>query len=298
MIMQRLALLVIVAAGLSVSTFAEAEPAKRSSEQSPLVRSTLRSVLQRKTLRVGMYPGVVPFAASGADADELRRLTHDETGPRRATDGRVVAGFDVALAAAAAAALGVTLEVVLVDRFDDLLPGLAAGRYDVVISGVTRTLARATTVAFSEPYFSSGLLVLARDTSRFPTLASLNAAHARVALRGGTTAQIFAKAMLAGTAVRALSGDAELFAAMDDPAVDAVVIDYVSARDAEVRGRVRAHLDAIEDRRFTVEHFAFAAPLGDPDWIGWLNLMLREAKASGDFHRLAARYNAWFRSER
>ncbi len=54
----------------------------------------------------------------------------------------------------------------------------------------------------------------------------------------------------------------------------------------------------LEDRRFTVEHFAFAVRQGDADWLAWLNLMLREAKASGELHLLAARYNAWFRSER
>jgi ABC-type amino acid transport substrate-binding protein len=61
---------------------------------------------------------------------------------------------------------------------------------------------------------------------------------------------------------------------------------------------VRARLIALEDRRFTVEHFAFATRQGDPDWLAWLDLFLREAKASGEFHAIAARYNPWFRSER
>ena len=65
-----------------------------------------------------------------------------------------------------------------------------------------------------------------------------------------------------------------------------------------MRGHVGAALQPLEDRRFTVEHFAFAVRQGDADWLGWLNLMLRESKASGEFHALAARYNAWFRSER
>ena len=77
-----------------------------------------------------------------------------------------------------------------------------------------------------------------------------------------------------------------------------MVIDYVSARDAIVRGHVRTRLTALEDRRFTIERFAFAVRHGDRDWLGWLNLMLRESKASGEFHTLAARYNAWFRAER
>ena len=259
---------------------------------------TLSVVARRGVLRVGMFPGLAPFVAAGADADELGRLAHAAGAVQHAADGRAVAGFDVDLAAAAAHALGVKVEVVLVDRFDELLPGLVAGKYDVVMSGLTRTLDRARTVAFSDPYFASGLQVLAPASSRFTTIAALTAAHGRVAVRAGTTGEAFARANLEGTVVRALPSDAAVLGAVDGGEVDAAVIDYVSARDAEVRGRLRAPLQALEDRRFTVEHFAFAVRQNDADWLAWLNLMLREAKASGQFHVLAARYNAWFRSER
>jgi len=259
---------------------------------------TLAAVAHRGVLRVGMFPGLAPFVAAGADADELGRLAHASAPPLHAVDGRAVAGFDVDLAAAGAHALGAKLEIVLVDRFDDLLAGLVAGRYDVVMSGLTRTLERARTVAFSDPYFASGLQVLTPPSSRFTTLAALTAAHARVAVRAATTADTFAHATLAGTVVRALPNDAAVLGAVEHGEADAAVIDYVSARDAEVRGRLRAPLQVLEDRRFTVEHFAFAVRQGDADWLAWLNLMLRDAKASGAFHALAARYNPWFRSER
>jgi len=257
----------------------------------------LSKIARQHVLRVGMFPGLAPFVAVGGDADELVRLSHGSA-PVRALDGRAVAGFDVDLAAAAARALGAKLEIVLVPKFDDLLPGLVRGSYDVVMSGLTRTLDRAQTVAFSDPYFASGLQVLAPPSTRFTTLAALVAGHARLALRGGTTAESFARTTLAGTTLRALPTDAAVLSAVDRGEVDAAVIDYVSARDAEVRGHVHAPLQPLEDRRFTVEHFAFAVRHGDGDWLGWLNLMLRETKASGEFHALAARYNAWFRSER
>jgi polar amino acid transport system substrate-binding protein len=259
---------------------------------------TLATVARRGVLRVGMYPGLAPFVAVGSDADELRRLSHAAGAPQHSVDGRAIAGFDVDLAAAAAHALGARLEIVLVDRFDDLLPGLVAARYDVVMSGLTRTLARARLIAFSDPYFASGLQVLVPASTHLSTLASVGAAHARVVVRAGTTGDSFARAMLGGANVRALASDDAVFAAVDRGEADAAVIDYISARDAEVRGHLRTPLQPLEDRRFTVEHFAFAVRHGDADWLGWLNLMLREAKASGEFHMLAARYNAWFRSER
>jgi polar amino acid transport system substrate-binding protein len=259
---------------------------------------TLATIARRHVLRVGMFPGLAPFVAVGSDADELRRLSRASGELQHAVDGRSVAGFDVDLAAAAARALGARLEIVLVDRFDDLLPGLVAHSYDVVMSGLTRTLARARTIAFSDPYFASGLQLLVPPNARFTTLAAVGAAHARVVVRAGTTGEAFARATLAGANVRAVATDEAVFAAIDHGEADAAVIDYISARDAEVRGHVRTPLQPLEDRRFTVEHFAFAVRHDDADWLGWLNLMLRESKASGEFHVLAARYNAWFRSER
>jgi polar amino acid transport system substrate-binding protein len=261
---------------------------------------TLGAVIAKKVLRVGMHPGLVPFVAVGADADEVRHLLGAQAPPiRHATDGRGVCGFDVELAAEAARALGVELQIVLVDRFDDLLPGLQAGRYELVLSGLTRTVERARTVAFSDPYFASGLEILVRDPARFPTLESLRRPEVKLALRPGTTAESFARSELGAATVVLAPDVAGLFALLHDPArADAAIVDFVTARDGAVRGRLPAGLSPVEERRFTTERFAIAVRQGDPDWLGWLNLLLGEAKSSGQFHRLAARFNPWFRNER
>jgi polar amino acid transport system substrate-binding protein len=261
----------------------------------PAFAQTLPSIVAKKTLVVGMYAGAPPFVVAGEGCDELGRLMGGQpTAPRKARDGRVVCGFDVELTAEAARALGVGLEIELVEKFDELLPGLRAGRYDVVASAVTRTLERAVTVAFSDPYFASGLEVRVRDGARFPTLESLRQREVTVAFKTGTTGEAFARAELAGATFVPLVDDAALLASKDD----AVVIDALAARDAEVRKRGGVARVSVEERRFTSEHFALVARQGDADWLGWLNLFLKEAKSSGAFHRLAARFNPWFRAER
>jgi polar amino acid transport system substrate-binding protein len=259
----------------------------------------LRAIAQRKALKVGMLAGIAPFVATGKDAEEVeRRLTGEGPPAVKATDGRAVCGFDVELVAEAARALGVPLEITLVDRFDDLLGGLRDGRYDLVASALTRNLERARVLSFSDPYFASGLQVLVRDPKRFGVIDQLRKKELKVVFLAGSTGAAFAARELKGATLHGVDSDAALDAAMDDPKVDAVVVDYVTARDAEVRGRVKAKLFPVEERRFTTEHFAFATRQGDPDWLQWLDLFLKEEKSSGAFHRLAARYNAWFRTER
>lgn len=75
--------------------------------------------------------------------------------------GRLI-GLDVDLARALAGAMDLELE--LVERpFDQLIPGLRAGDYDLVISNLTITPARNAQVAFAGPYLISGATLLTRS---------------------------------------------------------------------------------------------------------------------------------------
>jgi polar amino acid transport system substrate-binding protein len=262
--------------------------------------AVLPAIAAGRPLRVGMHPGSSPFVTVGDEAADLRKRLGAAAAPEvRAVDGRAVAGFDVDLVAEAARALGRPLEITLVDKFEDLLPGLRAGRYDLVASGVTRTLERAVSVAFTDAYFASGLALVTHKPERFSTLEAVQQPGIKVAFRTGTTAEAFVKKELPQCVPVPAASDGELLTAVDDPArADVVAVDYLFARDAEVRERLKSRPAVIEDRRFTVEQLGFAVRQGDPDWLGWLNLFLRQVRGSGAFHKLAARYNAWFRSER
>jgi len=258
----------------------------------------LPSLARKKALRVGMYPGTSPFVALDAAADDLRQRVGDKAPPATpTTDGHRVAGFDVDLMVEAARALELPLEVVLVDKFEDLLPGLQAGRYDIALSAVTRTLDRALTVAFTDPYFSTGLVLLTRHPERFSTFDSVRQPGVKVAFRRATTAAGFVAESLPQCAQVAVSVD-ELVKLIDADGADVFAVDYLLARDLEVRHQTKATLSPVEERRYTVEQLAFAVRQGDFDWLNWLNLYLRQIRTSGAFHKIAARYNPWFRTER
>src|SRR5208337_2535196 len=98
--------------------------------------SALNQVIKRNRLIVGMEVKFFPFEYAD-------------------TDGQPI-GFDVDLAKIAAQELGVRIEIKDME-FSGLIPALQGGKIDMIISGMTRTPARAKTVSFTQPYFEAGL---------------------------------------------------------------------------------------------------------------------------------------------
>jgi polar amino acid transport system substrate-binding protein len=81
-----------------------------------------------------------------------------------ADDGKTPQGFDVEMAKALAAKLGLTFEWVDT-AWDGIFAGVDTGKYDCIISSVTYTRERAANFNFTKPYVAnSQLLVVRRDS--------------------------------------------------------------------------------------------------------------------------------------
>jgi polar amino acid transport system substrate-binding protein len=104
-----------------------------------------------------------------------------------ASDGKTVIGMDVDLIKAVGALMGLKASVGNA-TFDSIIPGLAAGKYDLGISSFTDTKAREKTVDFVD-YFSAGeaFYTKAQGGTSVNTLADL-CGHT-VAVEKGTTEQ-------------------------------------------------------------------------------------------------------------
>jgi polar amino acid transport system substrate-binding protein len=104
-----------------------------------------------------------------------------------APDGHTVVGMDADLAKALAGVMGLKVSVKNV-TFDAIIPGLAAGKYDLGMSSFTDTKAREKTVDFVT-YFSAGTSFFVK-ASGGPTINSLSdlCGH-KVSVEKGTTEQ-------------------------------------------------------------------------------------------------------------
>ncbi len=140
--------------------------------------SRLQQIRASGLLRVGTTGDYAPF--SDANADTSERWAGSLT------------GADVDLARDLAAALDVEVEFVRTS-WPTLSEDLLAGRYDVAMSGVSRTLDRAKIGHLSLPYYVGGKTPIARceDRARFAGLEDIDQPDVRVIVNPGGTNERF-----------------------------------------------------------------------------------------------------------
>jgi polar amino acid transport system substrate-binding protein len=102
-----------------------------------------------------------------------------------ASDNKTLEGADIDLAKAIGSELGITMDLQNAS-FDGIVTGIAAGKYDLAMSGMADRLDREKQVSFVD-YAANGdaFLVLTPDKATYPTWASLCGLN--VAVQSGTT---------------------------------------------------------------------------------------------------------------
>ena len=131
----------------------------------------IRAADTKDTLTVGMELKYPPF-----------EMTDEKGNPT---------GISVDMANALGKFLGKKI-VIQNTPLDGLIPSLKSGKIDLIISSMTSTPERAQSIDFSNPYLKTGLCLLLRKKSNAQTLSDLNVAGRFVAVKQGTTGQLYA----------------------------------------------------------------------------------------------------------
>lgn len=229
---------------------------------------TLNQVVKRNVLVVGMEAKFFPFEYSD-------------------TDGRPV-GFDVDLSRLAAQELGVRIEIRDME-FSGLIPALQGGRIDMIVSGMTRTLARARTVSFTEPYFKAGLCALL-SKKRAPgviEIAQLNAPGRILAVKLGTTGDLVTAGLFPKAQVNRFKEETACVMEVAAGRADAFIYDQLSIMRHQAQNEATTYAIL---KPFTYEPYAIAIRSGDFDFLNWLNLFLETIKTDGRYEELRKKY--------
>lgn len=171
--------------------------------------------------------------------------------------------------------------------FHGLIPSLQTHKIDLIISSMTATPERAKSIAFSDPYLTTGLCLLVGKGSPIQTIADADQPGRTIAVKQGTTGHVYATDKIKKARVLVLDKEDACVLEVVQGKADAFIYDQISTYENWRRNQetTRAIL-----KPFTQESWAVGLRLDDTNLLNSVNQFFKEYKASGGFNRLGDRY--------
>ena len=252
---------------LGIAAGASAQEARQALSKD----SVLQTILQRGAINIGLS-AFVPWAMRDKNGDLI--------------------GFEIDVAKKVAEDMGVDTNFVPT-AWDGIIPALLAGKFDIIISGMSVTTKRNLTVNFTRPYARTGYIVIANsklaEEKGIAGLADLNREDITIASRRGSTGAVamdrhFPKA-------RKIFFDDDILSVQEvaNGNIEAASSTPPKAAfEIEKRGDV---IRIVSDEQLSPTREAFALRMGDPDALNFFSNWIQENEASG---WLAERRAYWF----
>jgi cystine transport system substrate-binding protein len=248
----------------------------------------------RSILLVGLLQAVVATSAFAADglaqiksAGVFKIGTEGTYAPFTFHDAsNQLTGFDVEIGRAIAQRLGVKAEFIE-GKWDGLIAGLDANRYDAVINEVSITDARKAKYDFSSPYITShAALIVRSDNTTIKTFDDLKGKKS-----ANTLTSNFGKMAAAhGAEVVPVQGFNESIDLLTSGRVDATVNDSLSYLDFKKHKPDAKVKIAALDESGDSDQSGVLIRKGNPELQAAINKALADMKADGTYDKISNKY--------
>ncbi|MCC7219930.1 MAG: transporter substrate-binding domain-containing protein [Candidatus Contendobacter sp.] len=203
-----------------------------------------------------------------------------------------LAGFNVDIAHALCRRLGKECEIIAVSQ-KDLLPGLAAGRYQMIVSNMSKTPEREQWAEFTDPYYRTRDIFISRAGAGIDRVTPKTVRGKTLATQADTPLAHYLHEHYANFALIRLTDTLPAaFTALAQGEVDLVLSDNLSAF-AFMRSDAGQNLDIVAEQPI-IDELTKAARIqvhkGDIPFRDAINHALRDLWLDGAYHRISARY--------
>ena len=198
-------------------------------------------------------------------------------------------GVSVDIAEALGKSLGRPMHIENIP-FTGLIPSLKTGKIDCIISSMTDTPERRASIAFSDPYLTIGLALLVGKNSPIQSIAELDQAGKTIAVRQGTTGEVWARGHIRHARILALEKESAAVMEVTQGNADGFLYDQMSVwkNAQEQPSTTRALLAPIQK-----ENWAIGLRIDSPRNLrDKINVFLQSFRASGGFEKLGDKYLA------
>ncbi len=195
-------------------------------------------------------------------------------------------GFEVDLANALAAKLGVKARMVQ-NQWDQLIPALERGNFDIALNGLELTEDNQQHIAMTRPYFVYAQQIITRkSTDGLSSLANLKSKP--VGVLSGTVAQRLVE-QTGGVDARIYPGNVECLRDLRARRIEAVVLDlpialHYAKSDAELK---------FSGEPFAPGYYAIGVRYEDMRLAATLNKAIEELAQDGTLERIYRKYGVW-----
>ena len=171
--------------------------------------------------------------------------------------------------------------------FDGLIPSLQTRKIDLIISSMTATEERARTIAFSDPYLTTGLCLLVGTNSPIQNMVDADQPGRVLVVKKGTTGHVYATDKIKHARVLVLDAEAACVLEVVQGKADAFIYDQISTYENWRRNEqtTRALLQP-----FKQESWAIGLRQDDTELRRQVNQFLQDYKAHGGFEKLGDHY--------
>ena len=174
--------------------------------------------------------------------------------------------------------------------WDGLIPSLQTGKADCVISSMTITDERAEVVDFSDPYAMAQLAILANADSGITEAADLNQPGKKVAVKTGSTGDVYATKNLTNAEIVRLADESACVTEVVQGKADGFLYDQLTIyRNNQANPDTT---DAVFIPFQDAESWGIAVKKGDTELLDQLNEFIAQSKEDGEFDKLTEKYLA------
>ena len=221
------------------------------------------------------------------DQDVLTMATNAYFPPYEYYDGENIVGIDAEIAAKIAEKLGMQLEIVDIE-FDSIVTGVATGKYDMGMAGMTITEDRLENVNFTDSYATGYQVVIVKEGSDITSPDDLYAEGASqiVGVQLATTGDIYASGDFGADRVQQYNSGNDAVEALKAGKVDCVIIDnepakyYVNANEGLT----------ILPTEFIVEDYSICIAKENTELLEKVNTALNELIDDGTVQEIIDKY--------
>jgi polar amino acid transport system substrate-binding protein len=236
---------------------------------------TIDAIKQRGTIRIGTWLQYEPEMWKDLKTGEIK-------------------GFWMDLARKMGDDLGVKVEIIDSD-WDGLIPGLEAGKFDIVLAQMAITSKRALAVDFAKPWEAVGLSAVIAADSSCVTVECLNQSEKTISTEVGSVNQEVKKAFFPNAKETANKGHNDGFLQVLSHRSDAFITDDVSAKNflKQHPGEVKVLWDGVGQPFLQPFPAGPTLPKGSIGFARWLDYWIQDQINNGTYKALYLKDIGW-----